>query len=200
MTENSSRRGRPKGSGIDDIEHLHRIAALIADNPDMKPTTAIKAIGITDPSIIRRLRDKFHDFATSTADHSPTPARSGASLPTAALAQPAGAPARIMAAGIENATLARRSEPAAVPVVPASVSAAPGPAHPSANAFGDPFTVVLGWGISAWATAMSAQVSMAQGWVHLPHVSLALRQQVAMSELVLSLSPVRRGLRPNLLH
>ncbi|MCH9807110.1 MAG: hypothetical protein K0U74_05200 [Alphaproteobacteria bacterium] len=32
---------------------------MIAKNPDLKPTTAIKKIGISDPSIIRRLRDKF---------------------------------------------------------------------------------------------------------------------------------------------
>ncbi len=52
-------RGRPKGSGIDDSAHLMKIAGLIAANPGMKRTTAIKAIGIDNPSHIRRLRDKF---------------------------------------------------------------------------------------------------------------------------------------------
>jgi hypothetical protein len=32
---------------------------MVAD-PDLRPTTAIKTLGITDPSVIRRLRDKFH--------------------------------------------------------------------------------------------------------------------------------------------
>jgi len=52
-------RGRPKGSGLNDRHHLQAIARLIAANPEFKPTTAIKSLGITDPSAIRRLRDKF---------------------------------------------------------------------------------------------------------------------------------------------
>lgn len=55
-----SRRGRPKGTGIDDTSRLREIAAMIADDPELKPTTAIKNIGISDPSVIRRLRDKFN--------------------------------------------------------------------------------------------------------------------------------------------
>ena len=60
MTASNARRGRPKGSGINDQQRLDEIARLIGSNPRMKPTTAIKAIGITDPSAIRRLRDKFN--------------------------------------------------------------------------------------------------------------------------------------------
>ncbi len=54
-----SRRGRPKGSGIDDSRLLREIAAMIIEDPELKPTTAIKTSGISDPSTIRRLRDKF---------------------------------------------------------------------------------------------------------------------------------------------
>lgn len=53
-------RGRPKGSGIDDRAKLREMAALIAAQPHLKPTTAIKVLGENDPSVIRRLRDKFH--------------------------------------------------------------------------------------------------------------------------------------------
>lgn len=60
MDSQHSRRGRPKGTGIDDTRRLREIAAMIADDPDLKPTTAIKNIGITDPSSIRRIRDKFN--------------------------------------------------------------------------------------------------------------------------------------------
>ena len=42
-------RGRPVGSGIDDRERLAEIAQLLASNPGMKPTTAIKAAGIVGP-------------------------------------------------------------------------------------------------------------------------------------------------------
>ena len=64
MSEHKGQRGRPKGSGIDDRTRLQTIAAMIAANPELKPTTAIKSIGINDPSIIRRLRDKFHAAQT----------------------------------------------------------------------------------------------------------------------------------------
>lgn len=53
-------RGRPKGTGIDDRAKLREMAALIAAQPHLKPTTAIKVLGENDPSVIRRLRDKFH--------------------------------------------------------------------------------------------------------------------------------------------
>lgn len=55
-----ARRGRPRGTGIDDSGRLREIAAMIAEDPELKPTTAIKNIGVSDPSTIRRLRDKFN--------------------------------------------------------------------------------------------------------------------------------------------
>lgn len=57
--ETPRRRGRPKGSGLDDTDALNEISALLAANPKLKPTTAIKSLGIDDPSAIRRLRDKL---------------------------------------------------------------------------------------------------------------------------------------------
>ena len=53
------RRGRPKGTGINDWEKLLAIAAVMEKDPKLRVTTAIKQIGYTDPSTIRRLRDKF---------------------------------------------------------------------------------------------------------------------------------------------
>ncbi|HFB2048330.1 MAG: hypothetical protein HRT83_01670 [Hyphomicrobiaceae bacterium] len=53
------RRGRPKGSGIDDWKRLSDIAFLIDSNSELRVTTAIKKLGFHDPSTIRRLRDKF---------------------------------------------------------------------------------------------------------------------------------------------
>ena len=59
MLESKSRRGRPKGTGIDDSDRIAQLAELIRNKPDLKPTTAIKTMGITNPSVIRRLRDKY---------------------------------------------------------------------------------------------------------------------------------------------
>lgn len=53
------RRGRPKGTGINDWERLLLIASVIEKDPGLKVTTAIKKLGFSDPSVIRRLRDKF---------------------------------------------------------------------------------------------------------------------------------------------
>ena len=52
-------RGRPKGTGIDDAALLTQVRAILRADPLLKSTTAIKRIGISDPSIIRRLRDKL---------------------------------------------------------------------------------------------------------------------------------------------
>lgn len=62
MLEAKSRRGRPKGTGIDDSDRIARLAELIRNNPALKPTTAIRGMGFTDPSVIRRLRDKYKVF------------------------------------------------------------------------------------------------------------------------------------------
>ena len=61
MTTVKRQRGRPKGTGINDRETLVRVAEIIAANPSLKPTTAIKQAGVTNPSTIRRLRDKFSE-------------------------------------------------------------------------------------------------------------------------------------------
>jgi hypothetical protein len=68
MAQKTAARGRPKGTGLDDAGPLAAIAELIANNPGMKPTTAIKALGFTDPSTVRRLRDKYqHRYAPRDA-------------------------------------------------------------------------------------------------------------------------------------
>lgn len=59
MSAKMSHRGRPKGTGIDDSAMLAAIDGQIAANPEMRPTTAIKSLGVEDPSAIRRLRDKY---------------------------------------------------------------------------------------------------------------------------------------------
>lgn len=63
MQSKSPRRGRPKGSGINDKKTLLKIAQIIAKDPSTKPTTAIKLAGIKDASSIRRLRDKYNEQA-----------------------------------------------------------------------------------------------------------------------------------------
>ncbi len=64
MSAVTAKRGRPTGSGINDRIWLREIGRLIHIEPAIKPTTAIKALGISDPSTIRRLRDKHKRTAS----------------------------------------------------------------------------------------------------------------------------------------
>lgn len=54
-----TKRGRPFGTGLDDSAKLQALAKLLREQPDLAPTTALRALGFDDPSVIRRLRDKF---------------------------------------------------------------------------------------------------------------------------------------------
>jgi len=74
MLEAKSRRGRPKGTGIDDSDRIARLAEMIRNNPALKPTTAIRSMGFTDPSVIRRLRDKYKVFMRDSAPLAVVPA------------------------------------------------------------------------------------------------------------------------------
>ncbi len=63
MLHSPIRRGRPKGTGIDDSDRIARLDEMLRVHPDLKPTTAIRLMGYSDPSAIRRLRDKYKLFA-----------------------------------------------------------------------------------------------------------------------------------------
>jgi hypothetical protein len=82
MIPSQSRRGRPKGTGIDDSDRIARLIELIRVHPELKPTTAIRVMGFSDPSAIRRLRDKYkailaagRSSAAAGALFGPAPAR-----------------------------------------------------------------------------------------------------------------------------
>jgi len=52
-------RGRPKGTGKDDSTALNRIADLLLADPSLKPTTAMRRIGVHNESDTRRLQVKW---------------------------------------------------------------------------------------------------------------------------------------------
>ena len=81
MVQTKARRGRPIGTGIDDSDRIARLEELLRIQPDLKPTTAIRVMGFTDPSTIRRLRDKFKLQSRSTGSN--TALLSAASAPRA---------------------------------------------------------------------------------------------------------------------
>lgn len=67
MTEIAPRRGRgrPKGTGIDDSGFLRLISRKLYENPKLTVTGAIKMLGVTNESAIRRLRDKYKAVESS---------------------------------------------------------------------------------------------------------------------------------------
>lgn len=186
MSLQAPRRGRPKGSGIDDQKFLEKMAAMIAENPELKPTTAIKSLGVTDPSAVRRLRDKFHVFAADL--------RNAAAKPAAATAS------RVVTASVEDNGYSLSELPRAV-----SPKAAPSPstgcALSAADSIPTPFDVLAMWygmGMSALTTAMATQAAVARSLTRLPHVDLALRQHLALNEMAMAMVATRPAARPTL--
>lgn len=60
MNNNKRGRGRPIGTGLNDSPTLAKVGDMIAANPKLRPTTAIKrALSKLDPSTIRRLQVKW---------------------------------------------------------------------------------------------------------------------------------------------
>lgn len=82
-------RGRPKGTGINDRDTLMRIAEIVAANPALKPTTAIKQAGVTNPSTIRRLRDKFAEQGDQLIAEARSRQTASTAIPAAAPVHPA---------------------------------------------------------------------------------------------------------------
>lgn len=80
MSETRRQRGRPKGTGIDDSITLRTITSLLAGNAELKPTTAIRRSGVTDPSVVRRLREKLKLVPVATGTPQ-IPARRSQVLP-----------------------------------------------------------------------------------------------------------------------
>jgi hypothetical protein len=102
------KRGRPPGTGKNDTDRLRKIAALMAADPGLKPTTAIKQIGETDPSTIRRLRDKFHEQQSALV------AQIGTDLGKHAAAAPTRSDVSRLAATVPATVAQLAAQPAAI--------------------------------------------------------------------------------------
>ena len=203
MSEGKSRRGRPIGTGIDDRPRLQSIAELIAAHPGLAPTTAIKSLGVSDPSVIRRLRDKFNlmreelmrDLAAAEPPHGkprdalvgapggdPAPRRSATTARTAALSVGAPRSSRKSA----NPKGGPVSQAGLATDVPPQVPLAPTLATPPAS---DPARALLSFcalGLRAMSAVAGAQLALLEQTTRMPHVTIALRQQMAFGELAMA--------------
>lgn len=180
MTAARAPRGRPKGSGINDQHRLAEIARVIQDDPRIKPTTAIKALGITDPSTIRRLRDKFNG---STSGTSPS-------------CGPAGVQGASRSAALKIAEAVKRSS-AAPPAAEPVLGSGPGPtveARPQHRDF--PVAVALfGLGLSAATAFFEQQLLIAESVLRLAPVQNLIRSQIAVTEFMLDVTRPSPGSR-----
>ena len=190
MTASNARRGRPKGSGINDQQRLGEIARLIGSNPRMKPTTAIKAIGITDASAIRRLRDKFN---VEQSDAYSTSSR-GSRYPTSARAAPLSAPEPIRKANPANfAPISKSTDPE--PLQPSSDLAA-AVTSKAANTNQVPIAaMLLCFGLNAATALFEQQMMIAQSVMKLPQVRDLFQQQIAFTEFMLTVANPSPGPR-----
>ena len=187
MPTTNARYGRPKGTGLDDSRQLAHLAALLAANPALKPTTAIRSLGVENPSVIRRLRDKFRidqarlmaDARRSNHTNGRTLARPGPSQPTS----------RRLRASV-------RTHIPATPVTPPEETIAVEAAH----ALPQPplLATCCGLGLLAVAAAIEQQAVLAQHWLQLPAVEIAMRGQLAVGAFLVAVCTPRKPLKPRL--
>lgn len=160
--------GRPKGSGLDDRQQLANIAALLAANPTLKPTTAIRSLGVEDPSVIRRLRDKFR--------------KEQAKLMADARRAARGKGTRIQRLSSNESTPAPEPATSRAPVLLAPITNEKLPT-PVATA------VVADWCDLAFAmlsAATKAQAVLAEHWLRQPLVAATLRRQLALNSVAVA--------------
>ena len=180
MPAKTSRRGRPKGSGLDDSGQLVAIAALIAQNPDLKPTTAIKSLGVSDPSTIRRLRDKYRKFQ-NTAEI--TTSETNTKLNN----QP-----KKSVKSAERAKALSKVKTSTPKINAARQPRSPKPVSASASdaALGEPSSWLNSWtalGLQSLATTIDVQIAACRNFMLLPPVALAVSQQTTFNEFTISL-------------
>jgi hypothetical protein len=182
MASDFARRGRPRGSGLDDRMQLRRIVELLDADPNLKPTTAIKAIGVSDPSTIRRLRDKLRMSGQGAAVR---PQAHGA--------------------GSSQGSRSEASEPrdATTPArrAPASETSTGDLATNHAGLAEDAASWLAAWcalGLHAFSTTVEAHMAMMEDLLQTPPVASALRHQLLFNEVAKAFYPKRPDFRPTL--
>jgi len=196
MPDEHVRRGRPKGSGLDDRVQLTNIARMLAADPALRPTTAIKLAGVTDPSTIRRLRDKLRQHADAplargSESNSITQGHAADGTPAPHLLAPEAAPRAAQPPPVVTASVVacrhvaepalRAAAPLAAPAVAAALMAPPilppdplPPSEPAASLAAQPDVV------SAAELAQPDEASWLTHWYALGLHALATTVEAQM--------------------
>jgi hypothetical protein len=187
MPTTTARYGRPKGTGVDDSRQLESLAALLVANPALRPTTAIRALGVEDPSVIRRLRDKFRmDQARLMADARRSFRSNGRALPRPG---PLQTTSRSMLASVRSHIAAPLHTATPEPTIAATAPALPQPTL---------LAVCYDFGLWAVGTAMEQQMVLATHWLRLPAIEVAVRGQLAIGAFVVAASTPRKPIKPRI--
>ncbi|MFA5899202.1 MAG: hypothetical protein WC829_08820 [Hyphomicrobium sp.] len=193
MPTTQPRYGRPKGTGLDDSRQLESIAALLAANPGLKPTTAIRSLGVEDPSAIRRLRDKFRiDQARLMANARHSFRSNGRALANLSPSRPA--------QRRQLASVRTFSPPAAI-TTPAAASGTIISVETAHVAPQQQVPLLATWsdfGLRAMTIAIEQQAVLAQHWLQLPAVEMALRGQLAVGAFLVAVATPRKPLKPRI--
>ena len=161
MPRHQLSRGRPKGSGLDDRSTLAALNSLLDADPKLKPTTAIRAMGVSDPSSVRRLREKLR--TTRVAKKART-----TKVATARSPEKPQAMTQISAAPIAGAGEART---------------------PSAQSDAFDHSWFVHWydlGISAIRSTVAVQMAALESLVAASPAALAIKQHVAFNKRVMA--------------
>ena len=187
MTITSARYGRPKGTGVDDSRQLESIAAPLAVNPTLKPTTAIRSLGVEDPSVIRRLRDKFR------MDQAKLMANACRSFRTNG--RPLARPGPIPPTSRRPLASVRTHIPAAPMAMPPETIAVE-----AAHVLPQPPLLATWCDLGLWAvgTAIEQQTVLTQHWLRLPAVEIAMRGQLTIGAFVVAACTPRNPLKPRI--
>jgi hypothetical protein len=191
-------RGRPKGSGIDDRARLQQIAGMMAVDPRLKPTTAIKAIGITDPSTIRRLRDKLRSMGDGlhpgqSESQNPTGIPGQSRMDSPYMESGSGGYRSLAAQRLQEQI--RRFEPTPPPPRLSPFEPAAQPARAEADDTVAAMAHMMAMGLVNMMNLMQHQDGLWRDMMSNPAIALSLRQQLILSEMLLDATPNRRAPR-----
>lgn len=187
MSTTHARYGRPRGTGLDDSAQLESLAALLAANPALKPTTAIRSLGVEDPSAIRRLRDKFR------MDQTRLMAKARHSFRTNSRTLPRPGPSQ--STSRRHLASVRTHIPAVAPV------AAPEPTIAvEAHALPRPPLLATWCAFGLWAatTAIEQHAVLAQHLLRSPAVEIAMRGQLAVGAFLVAVATPRKPHTPRI--
>ena len=170
-------------SGLDDSQQLTSIAALMAADPRLKPTTAIRSLGVEDPVVIRRLRNKFRAEEPRLMAQARRARRATRSDRTRIIRANGKHKAAILP--LQRPEAARAPEPETTPA-PTRTETRPAGTPPWQVSSTAIFNAWCDIGFLVARAAVEKQSALMQQVLSLPQVSMTLRSQLALNSVAVA--------------